>query len=213
VIVVGGGPAGSAAAAWLARAGRRVMVVERDQFPRFHIGESLLASVNDALAAIGAGDVVTQAGFPQKWGATFLTGDGAIERYADFGLAPSVPVPQTWQVERSVFDDLLLRHAASSGAEVRQRTQALDVSFDATGVTVSERSRRSGPPASSMPPAEARCSPASSTCASPSRSWSTSPCFPITPASRAATGGAAATSGLLRVRISAGFGPSRSPAN
>jgi flavin-dependent dehydrogenase len=115
------------------------MVIERDQFPRFHIGESLLASVNDALAAIGASEVVRQAGFPQKWGATFLTGDGAIERYADFGLAPAVTVPQTWQVERSVFDHLLLRHAASSGADVRQRTQALDVSFEADGVTVSVR--------------------------------------------------------------------------
>jgi flavin-dependent dehydrogenase len=115
------------------------MVIERDQFPRFHIGESLLASVNDALAAIGAGDVVRQAGFPQKWGATFLTGDGAIERYADFGLAPAVTAPQTWQVERSVFDHLLLRHAASSGADVRQRTQVLDASFDTNGVTVSVR--------------------------------------------------------------------------
>ena len=56
-----------------------MVVLERDQFPRFHIGESLLASVNDALAAIGAGDVVRRAGFPQKWGATFLTGDGATD--------------------------------------------------------------------------------------------------------------------------------------
>src|SRR5712692_9930895 len=52
VIVVGGGPAGSAAAAWLVRAGRSVILFERDQFPRFHIGESLLASVNDVLGAI-----------------------------------------------------------------------------------------------------------------------------------------------------------------
>src|SRR5580765_251275 len=58
VIVAGGGPAGSVAAAWLARAGHRVILFERDRFPRFHIGESLLASVNDVLAAIGADDVV-----------------------------------------------------------------------------------------------------------------------------------------------------------
>jgi FADH2-dependent halogenase len=139
VIVVGGGPAGSAAASWLARAGRRVVVVERDVFPRFHIGESLLASVNDALDAIGAQDVVRKAGFPQKWGATFLTADGAIERYADFGVAPAVRAPQTWQVERSVFDHLLLQHSESSGADVRQRTQVVDVTFDADGVTVVTR--------------------------------------------------------------------------
>src|SRR6058998_1072579 len=80
VIVVGGGPSGSVAAAWLARAGRRVILVERDQFPRFHIGESLLASVNDVFGAIGADDLIRQAGFPQKWGATFLSADGLIER-------------------------------------------------------------------------------------------------------------------------------------
>src|SRR6202163_2602472 len=83
VIVAGGGPAGSAAAARLSRAGHRVIVFERDQFPRFHIGESLLASVNDVLGAIGADDLVRLAGFPQKRGATFMSGDGAVERHAD----------------------------------------------------------------------------------------------------------------------------------
>ena len=64
VIVIGGGPAGSAAAACLARARRRVMLFERDQFPRFHIGESLLASTNDVLDQIGASGLVRAAGFP-----------------------------------------------------------------------------------------------------------------------------------------------------
>src|SRR5881628_1945585 len=109
VLVVGGGPAGSTAAAWLARAGRRVILVERDQFPRFHIGESLLASVNDVFGAIGAEGLVRQAGFPQKWGATFMSADARVERYADFSDAPGVPQPQTWQVHRAAFDHLLLR--------------------------------------------------------------------------------------------------------
>jgi flavin-dependent dehydrogenase len=135
VIVAGGGPAGSSAAAFLARAGRRVALFERDQFPRFHIGESLLASVNDVLDEIGAADLVRHAGFPQKWGATFMTADGANERYADFGVAPGVRSPQTWQVPRATFDELLLRHAASCGAEVRERHRVMDVSFDALGVT------------------------------------------------------------------------------
>src|SRR3984893_3652585 len=142
VIVVGGGPAGSAAAAWLARAGRRVIVFERDQFPRFHIGESLLASVNDVLGAIGAEDLVRQAGFPQKWGATFMTADGSIERYADFGVAPDVRAPQTWQVPRGRFDELLLRHAASSGADVRERHRVLGASFDDLGGTASVQGRQ-----------------------------------------------------------------------
>src|SRR5437660_12166521 len=98
VVVAGGGPAGSAAATWLRRCGRRVIFFSRDQFPRFHIGESLLASVNDVFAALGVDALVREAGFPQKWGATFLSSDGSIERYADFGVAADVPQPQTWQV-------------------------------------------------------------------------------------------------------------------
>jgi flavin-dependent dehydrogenase len=135
VIVAGGGPAGSAAATWLARAGRRVILFERDRFPRFHIGESLLASVNDVLSAIGAEELVRQAGFPQKWGATFMTGDGRVERYADFSIAPDVRAPQTWQVRRATFDHLLLRHAAASGVDVRERHRVLDVAFDEAGIT------------------------------------------------------------------------------
>jgi flavin-dependent dehydrogenase len=135
VIVVGGGPAGSAASAWLARAGHAVALFERDRFPRFHIGESLLASVNDVLAAIGADTLVRQAGFPQKWGATFVLGDGRAERHADFSASREVSTPQTWQVPRATFDNLLLRHAEASGVLVHERHRVLGVGFDADGVT------------------------------------------------------------------------------
>jgi flavin-dependent dehydrogenase len=113
------------------------VLLERDRFPRFHIGESLLASVNDSLTAIGADALVRNAGFPQKWGATFMTADGSVERYADFGVAPDVARPQTWQVPRAAFDELLLRHAAASGADVREQHRIMDVALDAGGVTVS----------------------------------------------------------------------------
>src|SRR5262245_57170271 len=136
VVVVGGGPAGSSAGSWLARAGHRVVILERDKFPRFHIGESLLASANDVLDAIGANDLVRAAGYPEKWGASFMSADGRVDRYADFADAPGVPCPQTWQVPREHFDHLLLRHAAASGADIRERHRILDVAFDPDGVTV-----------------------------------------------------------------------------
>ena len=145
VAVIGGGPAGSTAACRLARAGRRVVLFERDRFPRFHIGESLLASVNDVLDEIGATDLVRAQGFPVKWGATFGTGDGTFERFADFAVSPEVRTPQTWQVPRAEFDELLLRHAAASGADVREGHRVVDVAFDADGATVAVRDEADSP--------------------------------------------------------------------
>jgi FADH2-dependent halogenase len=136
IAVLGGGPAGASAALDLARRGRRVVLFERDRFPRFHIGESLLASVNDSLRRLGLADEVRAAGFQQKYGATFSTGDGLIERYADFSVAPEITQPQTYQVPRARFDALVLGGARRAGADVRERHRVLEVTFDAGGVTV-----------------------------------------------------------------------------
>jgi flavin-dependent dehydrogenase len=130
VAVIGGGPAGASAATILARAGWRVVVFERDRFPRFHIGESLLATVNQAFVELGLVEAVRAAGFVEKWGASFEPADGGLSRHADFSVAAEVPVPQTFQVRRDRFDELLLRHAARSGAEVREGHRVLDVEFE-----------------------------------------------------------------------------------
>ncbi|HEY7216597.1 MAG TPA: NAD(P)/FAD-dependent oxidoreductase [Thermoanaerobaculia bacterium] len=136
VAIIGGGPAGSSAATTLARQGRRVVLFEKDRFPRFHIGESLLATSNESFEKLGLRDKVAAAGFTRKWGASFGPADGSAESYADFTVSPEIPYPQTWQVPRERLDELLLGHAANCGAEVRQEHRVLDVAFDAAGVTL-----------------------------------------------------------------------------
>ena len=121
-----------------------MVILERDTFPGFHIGESLLASVNDVLDAIGAAHLVRESSFPQKWGATFMTPDGRVERFADFAVSSEVPRPQTWQVPRDQFDELLLRHAAACGAEVREQHRVVDIAFDPDGVSVTYRAGLDG---------------------------------------------------------------------
>jgi len=139
VIVVGGGPGGSSTATRLAQHGRRVLVLERDPFPRFHIGESQLPWSDDIFRTLGVEQAIAAAGFVDKWGASFITSDGGVEQYADFSVAPQTPRPQTYQVSRDRFDHVLLTHAGATGADVRQPAQAVDVTFARDGVTVQYR--------------------------------------------------------------------------
>lgn len=134
VAVAGGGPAGAAAAITLARCGRRVILLEREAFPRFHIGESLLAAAHPAFDALGVTDKVRAADFPVKWGARLLTHEGASGRDVNFANSREVPKPQTWQVCREKLDQILLDHARDSGAEVRERRRVTTVELDADGV-------------------------------------------------------------------------------
>jgi flavin-dependent dehydrogenase len=120
VVVVGGGPAGSFVAGSLAKRGRRVAVLEREEFPRFHIGESLLPQSLSVLKRAGALENVVAQGFVKKTGATFLTGDGNRSARFDFGDSdPPSEFPYAYQVERRLFDKVLLDWARDQGADVR----------------------------------------------------------------------------------------------
>jgi len=141
VVIVGGGPAGSTAARALALRGRRTLLLERERFPRFHIGESLLPLSSEVFRALGVDDAVRRLGLVEKWGAVFVTPDGATGRYADFSACPEVHEPQTWQVLRSRFDEFLLRQAGAAGADVREEHRALDARFDDDGVDVAFEDR------------------------------------------------------------------------
>ena len=94
-----------------------VVLFERERFPRFHIGESLLASINDVVARSAPRTSSRRRGSPAKWGATFMTPDGSVERFADFAISDEVPQPQTWQVPRARFD----RSAARTRRGMRRR--------------------------------------------------------------------------------------------
>jgi flavin-dependent dehydrogenase len=129
-IVVGAGPAGTSAALVLRAAGRRVALVERERFPRFHIGESLLPYGSTLFDGLGIGEAVRAAGFTAKWGVTFVAGEDAAEQRYDFARFGGA-----WHVPRAEFDDLLLRAAVARGA-VRIDGNAKDVAFAPDGVRV-----------------------------------------------------------------------------
>jgi flavin-dependent dehydrogenase len=136
VAIIGGGPAGSTAAALLARAGRRVVVLEREKFPRFHIGESLLPFSMQAFTRLDLHEKFARAGFMEKFGGEMYGacgGDG-VKFYFEDGFRSQTD--RSYQVTRADFDKLLLDHAAENGAEVREETGVDQVDFSPDEVTL-----------------------------------------------------------------------------
>ncbi len=134
VLIIGGGPAGSAAAIQLARQGRRVLLLERQRFPRFHIGESLLPASNVIFQRLGLGERLAAEKLVEKRGASFATEDGEFSSYIDFTVGSEVPAPLTYQVLRSRFDEILLDLAKEAGADVRELCRVCDIAFKDDGV-------------------------------------------------------------------------------
>jgi flavin-dependent dehydrogenase len=135
VLIIGAGPSGAVAAAFLAQKGYEVLVLERQQFPRFSIGESLLANSAQILHEAGMLDAVMQRSFQFKNGAAFVWDD----MYTDFNFVDKVTAgyPFTFQVPRAEFDQVLANEAARHGAKVRYEVEitAIDVSGERPVVT------------------------------------------------------------------------------
>lgn len=143
VIVIGGGPAGSAMASYLGKAGVAVALFEKEKFPRPHVGESLVPASNRVFSELDFFHKLEEAGFPRKYGASWTTHSNK-EVYehdfkdlmgtdADITFAErkqeGVDLPYTFHVDRGLFDQLLLNHAKECGAEVYEEAEVFSVDF------------------------------------------------------------------------------------
>jgi len=131
VVIIGGGPAGSTAAAVLAMHGRRVLVLEKERFPRYHIGESLMPYCYFPLARVGVLDRIQTSHFPKKYSVQFVSTDGQVSQPFYFFQHLQHEAAVTWQVLRSEFDQILLDNAREKGAEVREETRVIELLKDA----------------------------------------------------------------------------------
>ncbi|MEK6664783.1 MAG: NAD(P)/FAD-dependent oxidoreductase [Pseudomonadota bacterium] len=128
VLIIGGGPAGSTAAALLAERGYRVTLLEKAHHPRFHIGESLLPANLPLLEKLGVADAVKAIGM-EKWGAEFVSPWHDHKQAFEFANAMDKSMPMAYQVRRSEFDEILIRNASHKNARVVEGCQVQDVNF------------------------------------------------------------------------------------
>jgi flavin-dependent dehydrogenase len=145
-IVIGGGPAGACSSAILAEYGHRVLVLEREKFPRYHIGESLIPFTFAPLERLGMIPKMKASNFVKKFSVTFVQPDGRRSQpFYFFNRYDRDTVAQTWQVLRSEFDQMLLDNAREKGAEVREQTSVsrlLMLGREVVGVEARDKSGR-----------------------------------------------------------------------
>src|SRR5215470_14562082 len=141
VIVIGGGPAASTCSTLLAQQGVDVEVFERETFPRFHIGESLIPETYWVLKRLGMLEKMKKSRFVKKYSVQFVSASGKLSAPFYFWDNKPHECSQTWQVVRSEFDQMMLDNAREHGVEVHEGVRVLDVLFEgdrAVGVTVRE---------------------------------------------------------------------------
>ena len=120
-IIIGGGPAGCATAVILAGHGHRVLVLEREKFPRYHVGESLLPFTYEPLKRLGVIDQMRDSAFIKKYSVQFVTPSGkASTPFYFWDRYDRDTVAQTWQVTRAEFDLMMMERAREEGAEIRE---------------------------------------------------------------------------------------------
>jgi flavin-dependent dehydrogenase len=139
VLVIGAGPAGSIAAAMINKAGFQVRVVEREKFPRFVIGESLLPRCMEVLEDADLLETIKAKGFQEKFGAKFLLGD----KVSDFNFSEqfSKGWTWTWQVQRAEFDNALIKEVEKRGVPVEFETTVIDIKIadDESSITTVQK--------------------------------------------------------------------------
>src|SRR5213593_2312893 len=139
VVVIGGGPAGSTTSALIAQQGYRVQLFEREKFPRFHIGESLIPETYWVLGRLNMLPKMRQSRFVKKYSVQFANAGGKLSAPFYFWDNKPHECSQTWQVARSEFDQMMLNNAREHGVTVHECTRVLEVQFEdnrAVGVTV-----------------------------------------------------------------------------
>lgn len=139
VVVIGGGPAGATASTLIAQQGYRVQLFERERFPRYHIGESLIPETYWVLKRLGMLDKMKSSNFIKKYSVQFVSPSG--KHSAPFYFHDNKPheCSQTWQIRRSEFDVMMLKNAEEQGVVVHEGVRVLDVLFEgerAAGVRV-----------------------------------------------------------------------------
>lgn len=135
VIVIGGGPCGATASALLAEKGHRVILLEKAKFPRYHVGESLMPFCYFTLKRLGVLEEMEKHAFVKKHSVQFVSKDGKISDPFYFFQHLDHPAATTWQVERSVFDNMLLRNAETKGVDVREETEVRGFVYEGDRVT------------------------------------------------------------------------------
>jgi FAD-dependent halogenase len=147
-IVIGGGPAGSTVGSFIAMQGHRVLLLEREAFPRHQLGESLLpATVHGICGLLGLSEELAQAGFPRKRGGTFRWGNNPVPWTFPFAKNTDVPGGYAYQVERARFDKILLDNSRRKGVDVRERHSVSEILYEgerASGVRFTDADGKEG---------------------------------------------------------------------